>query len=98
VRERCVLGRNRDTGKSYEIKPEDLYGAYRSWCEDNEHIKASKHVFGRDLAAAVPAIRKERRGKGRDRHYVYVGIALRAVAAAGAADEDEDDDGQYGLI
>ena len=31
-----------------------MYAAYKMWCEDNEHPKASKHVFGRDLRAAVP--------------------------------------------
>jgi putative DNA primase/helicase len=71
VREQCV------TGPDYEIDADRLYTAYRAWCEANENPKSSKHVFGRDLAAAIPAIRKQRRGRGADRHYVYVGIALR---------------------
>jgi putative DNA primase/helicase len=83
VREACVLG------PAYEIGAEVLYGAYRGWCEDNEHVKASKHVFGRDLAAAVPAIRRVRRGHGKSRVYVYVGIALRSAAADGDADDQQ---------
>ena len=74
VREECVVG------PKYEIEAERLYGRYRVWCDSNEHAKASKHVFGRDLAAAVPAVKKQRRGQGKDRQYVYVGIAARAAA------------------
>ena len=59
VREKCM------TGATREIEPDSLYGAYKVWCEDNEHPKASKHAFGRDLRAAVPSILKERRGTGR---------------------------------
>ncbi len=81
VREECVLG------PQHEIGAEMLYGSYRAWCEANEHVKASKHVFGRDLAAAVPAIRKERRGRGKERRYVYAGIASRITATADEADE-----------
>ena len=75
VREECVLD------PRYEIDSKTLYDSYRAWCAENEHFKASKEVFGRDLAAAVPAIKKERpRGKER-RHYVYRGIALRTAAS-----------------
>jgi putative DNA primase/helicase len=75
VREECVLG------PEHEIGAESLYCSYRAWCEANEHVKSSKHVFGRDLAAAVSAVRKQRRGRSSDRHYVYVGIDLRTGSA-----------------
>lgn len=93
VREECVLGFNQAKNEAYEVGAEPLYGAYRAWCEANEYAKASKHVFGRDLAAAVPAVTRHRRGRGTSRHYVYVGIALRAAAVGEASDQgDEQDD------
>jgi putative DNA primase/helicase len=91
VREKCMIGANQKTGATREIEPDSLYGAYKVWCEDNEHPKASKHAFGRDLRAAVPSIRKERRGDGKDRHQVYVGIALRKTG-----DEEESSDHEHG--
>ena len=91
VREKCMTGANQKTGATREIEPDSLYGAYKVWCEDNEHPKASKHAFGRDLRAAVPSIRKERRGDGKERHHVYVGITLRE-----AGDEEESSDSQQG--
>jgi putative DNA primase/helicase len=91
VREKCMTGADQKTGATHEIEPDLLCGAYKVWCEDNEHPKASKHAFGRDLRAAVPSIRKERRGDGKDRHQVYVEIALRK-----AGDEGESSDNVQG--
>jgi len=72
VRDRC------ETGGSREIEVDKLYGAYKIWCEDNNHSKASKSTFGRDLVAAIPSIRKTRPGT-ETRLHVYTGIALRAA-------------------
>jgi putative DNA primase/helicase len=72
VRERCEVGPNK------EIRVDDLYTAYKLWAEDSGHVKAAKHTFGRDLAAAVPSVRKTRpRATGETRSHVYVGIALQ---------------------
>jgi putative DNA primase/helicase len=73
VRERC------DTGPDKEIAVDDLYAAYKAWCEDNGHTKSQKAVFGRDLRAAIPAIRRERLLTAGDsqRHPFYMGITLR---------------------
>jgi putative DNA primase/helicase len=74
VREKCVVD---DADR--EIEVDALYGAYKLWCEDNQHAKASKHAFGRDLRAAVPAIRKTRPRDGKDRRQLYAGVALRTA-------------------
>ena len=71
VREKCEV----DATKETEV--DVLYGAYKTWCEDNEHSKASKQMFGRDLRAAVPSVRKTRPRSGTERHQVYAGIGLR---------------------
>jgi putative DNA primase/helicase len=71
VREKCEINANN------EIEVDLLYSAYKAWCEDNQHPKASKQMFGRDLRAAVPSVRKTRpRGEEHSRHNVYSGIRL----------------------
>ncbi|MCZ2341817.1 MAG: phage/plasmid primase, P4 family, partial [Bacteroidales bacterium] len=55
----------------------DLYQAYRLWCEDNGHMPGSKQVFGRNLQAVLPQVQIRRIGKASDRHRVYQGIRLR---------------------
>jgi putative DNA primase/helicase len=72
VREKC------DFGADKEVEVDLLFGAYKTWCEENEHPKASKQMFGRDLRAAVPAVRRTRPRDGSGRHYVYTSIAIRS--------------------
>jgi putative DNA primase/helicase len=52
VRERCVIG----TDKQIEVQR--LYSAYRAWCDENGHVKATKASFGRDLRAAIPSVKR----------------------------------------
>src|SRR5262249_5910715 len=52
VRERCKVG------PEQEVEVDVLYAAFKTWCSDNEHPKSSKQIFGRDLRAACPSIRK----------------------------------------
>jgi len=72
VRETC------DIDAAKEVEVERLYDAYKIWCEVNEHPKASKQMFGRDLRAAVPSVRRTRPRADSERHYFYVGIGLRS--------------------
>ena len=81
VRERCKLGANE------QIEVGALYDAYKSWCQDSEHPKSSKQVFGRDLRAATPAIHIGQAGARGSRTRIYKGIALRPSG------EDEPDGG-----
>jgi putative DNA primase/helicase len=71
VRERCIIDPHE------QIDVDTLYGAFKTWCEEAEHPKASKAVFGRDLKAAVPGVRKRRPREHDERRMVYTGIALR---------------------
>lgn len=59
-----------------EITVEEVYAAYRSWCEDNGHAKPTKQSFGRDLRAAVPSVSVKRGREGEARFRVYSGISL----------------------
>jgi putative DNA primase/helicase len=70
VRERCQLD------PQAQIAVDEIYAVYKTWAEENEYPKASKHVFGRDLRAAFPSVRRirPRRERGKSREYVYTGI------------------------
>jgi len=60
---------------------DDLYHAWKAWCErDGRQVVSSKMSFGRDLAAAVPGI-KRRRGAGLVPFYEGIGLS----AAGGGA-------------
>jgi P4 family phage/plasmid primase-like protien len=84
VRERCERG----LGK--EIVIDDLYSAYKGWCEDNGHAKSTKQTFGRDLRAVVPSVRSHRPRDGADRQRRYIGIALRMGDEPPPADDRDD--------
>ena len=75
VREKCEVGADK------QIETDVLYDAYKVWCAANEYPKAQKHVFGRDLRAAVASIRLSQPGAAHQRGRFYLGIALRSVAA-----------------
>ena len=89
VREKCKLGAND------QIEAGTLYEAYKTWCQDNEHPKSSKQVFGRDLRAAAPSIRMGQSGGRNHRIRIYMGIALQDPVGA---DGDEGAVGAEGLI
>jgi putative DNA primase/helicase len=78
VRERCAIG------PKGTVPVDELYAAFKAWADNNGHPKSPKQVFGRDLRAAVPAIRVGQPGTTQ-RVRVYTGIALR-----GSADPTED--------
>lgn len=68
VRERCVVG------PRCRVSVDELFTAWRSWCEtDGRKFTGTKQTFGRDLQAAVPAVRLRRNGAR-----FYEGIALKA--------------------
>ena len=76
VREEC------DVQAGYEIEVDKLYGAFKVWAENNGHTKSSKQVFGRDLHAAVPSLRKPQQRGTEKRRRVYSGIRLKPLGTA----------------
>ena len=57
----------------------DLYAAWKRWCEEQGRDKfvSTVQVFGRDLVAAFPSIRRAQPRDGDGRVRIYVGIGLR---------------------
>jgi putative DNA primase/helicase len=72
VRECCAVKAD------LEIARDTLYAAYKSWCEDSEYPKSGKHVFGRDLQAAVPSLQNNEWAPPRN------ASAFTAASACGA--------------
>ena len=71
VRERCT------TGHQYAIGAKDLFAAWNEWCEVDEGRRpGTATVFGRNLSAAFPAVRRGRRRDAGDRVLIYEGIAF----------------------
>jgi putative DNA primase/helicase len=54
VRDCCLVG-----GR-YEVTRDALWGAWKTWCEDDNRPPGTKAVFGRDLRAAVPTLKDAR--------------------------------------
>ena len=73
VREECEIK------PDAEVEADKLYTEYKTWCDANEHPKASKQLFGRDLRAAVPSIRplRPRSSDSPNRPRMYIGISPR---------------------
>jgi putative DNA primase/helicase len=55
IRERCIRAPGAWCGR------EELYQAYRLWCEDAGYRPVSKIEFGRDLRAVAPELRRSQR-------------------------------------
>ena len=70
VRERCK------TGAAHSVSVDDLWKAWKDWCEDGDIRRGTKATFGRDLRAAVPTLRKTRPRDDDARAYLYEGIGL----------------------
>jgi putative DNA primase/helicase len=73
VQDRCELGADKRVGKAL------LFGAWRSWCEECGHEPGSLATFGRNLAAAFPAVQSSRPREADTRVTIYAGIGLRRL-------------------
>ena len=67
-----------DVGESLSVTVDDLYSAWRDWCEGHGRKEPGfKESFGKDLRAVVPSIRKARLRDGENRVPTYTGIAIK---------------------
>jgi putative DNA primase/helicase len=71
VRDVCVIGR-------YQVDADQLWTGWKTWCESDNRHPGTKAVFGRDLKAAVPSLKRSRPRTGDTRDYAYEGIGLRS--------------------
>lgn len=74
VRERC------EVGPGLRAWVDDLYQAWKNWCEADGRVKATtKQTFGRDLMAAAPGI-SSRQGTNGVRFYQGIDVKGPAVS------------------
>jgi putative DNA primase/helicase len=71
IRERCVFG------AQHRASIDELYQGWRGWCESvGRKEPGTEQIFGRDLLAAVPTLRRVRPKKDGERYRAYEGIGL----------------------
>lgn len=79
VRERCKIER------LARVEVDDLFAAWKTWCEDNEQRAGTKQVFARNLKSVAPGVRNAPRGwlelpsgdkPGKREPRAYLGIRL----------------------
>ena len=75
VRDACIMG------SAHRVEVDRLWAAWKAWCKNEGRAHGSKAVFGRDLHAAAPTIKKTRPRDDSGRTHVYKGIALQADVA-----------------
>jgi putative DNA primase/helicase len=74
LRDQCVVS------ATARAAADDVWNAWRSWCELENRYPGSRALFGRDLHSAVPTIHRVRARSGEERRYDYAGIGLTASA------------------
>ena len=71
LRDQCVIG------GANEVKVEALWTAWKTWCTGENRHPGTKELFGRDLRAAVPTLKKRRpRTDDGERDHLYQGLGL----------------------
>lgn len=70
VLDRCRQGDEQKVGR------DELYAAWRKWCDENDQRPGSKNQFGQRLRAYLPQVTDSRPRVEGERQWVYVGISL----------------------
>lgn len=60
---------------AYEIETQELYKAYRDWCDVNGYKALGERTFGKEVVRSFPKTKKRRGGLRTHRYYLYSGIA-----------------------
>jgi len=71
IRDRCLIG------QQFSVPIDELFGAWRKWCESEGASPGTKPTFGRDLRAVLPHIKKRRLQFDGEQKGCYEGIKLR---------------------
>ncbi|MFN0199276.1 MAG: phage/plasmid primase, P4 family, partial [Planctomycetaceae bacterium] len=74
IRERCIVG------PEFSVRISDLFKMWESWCQDHGRINPGNDgFFGKELRAALPAIRRTQPRFGDERISNYSGVGLREL-------------------
>jgi len=81
VRDECKRG------PTCEIGVQELYAAWRRWCEANGNRPRASSTFGRDLRAVIPEVRNIRPPHNQPRRYAGVTLKNHHNGGSSAANE-----------
>lgn len=83
VADKCIISETADCDR------DELYRIWREWCTDQgrDHPGAKVH-FGRQLAAAFPAIKRTQPRESGTRLNLYSGIRIRAITDLDGRDDE----------
>ena len=70
IRDECRVGPN------YWVNTEVLWASWKAWCTTDNRHPGTKALFGRDLKAAIPTVKKARPRNAEDRDQVYQGVGV----------------------
>jgi putative DNA primase/helicase len=77
LRERCEIG------AGFVASPDDLFTTWCSWCQTQGRKEpGNKQSFGRDLRAALPALKTSRPRTDEGRERLYEGIRIKEIPVA----------------
>jgi putative DNA primase/helicase len=89
IRDQC------DVGTNQRVSVDVLWSAWKDWCDEQNRHPGTKAVFGRDLKAAAPTIRKARSREDGSRSHEYLGIGIVGTTM-GRSHDHYDHGGQEG--
>jgi putative DNA primase/helicase len=72
LRSNCIIA------SDARVPCERLWEMWKSWCEAENRHPSTRTVFGRDLHAAAPTVRRVRARGGDERRWEYLGIGVAA--------------------
>jgi putative DNA primase/helicase len=74
----------------FAVPVQRVYQAWRLWCAERGRRPSSDQVFGRDLRAVVPGLKRTQVGGRHERRtWQYEGLRLRADAETRVTEEEE---------
>lgn len=65
-----------DTGPGHEVPVDDIFEAWKMWCDDSGRRPGTKQTFGKMLNAARPSLRRVQPREDDSRYRAYQGIRL----------------------
>lgn len=74
AREFLMIHFRHEPGTLYPVTSDDLYKAYKAFCEDNGYRPAGHSTFGKEVRHAFPGVDRKLRVVGQSRVYVYDGL------------------------
>ncbi|MWA02180.1 NTP-binding protein [Actinomadura sp. LD22] len=81
-----------DTGAEHQVTVDEIWAAWKEWCEDNGRGSAgSKQIFGRNLQAVAPQVRMIRPRVDGKQVRTYSGIKLKDSTESDAHNKEDRD-------